>query len=163
MHPAPVLYVEDEDNDVFLMHRAFQKAGVANPLHVARDGSEAMRYLSGQGDFADRERFPLPCLLLLDLNLPRRSGLEVLKWTRDQPALRAIPIVILTSSSQDRDIASAYSLGANGYLVKPPSPDKLLELVTALRDSCLRMTGHTGGLLELKGSLRPSGPLESSR
>src|SRR6185503_10901677 len=98
---------------------AFTKACVTNPLQIVNDGAAAIRYLSGTGEFEDRKRFPLPCLLLLDLNLPRRSGLEILKWVREQPRLQSVPVVLLTSSSHSRDIHSAYTLGANGYLVKP--------------------------------------------
>lgn len=155
MSRLPVLYAEDDDNDVFLMERAFEKASVQNPLKTVRDGAAAIRYLSATGEFTDRQQFPLPCLLLLDLNLPRRSGLEVLKWTREQPALRTLPAIMLTSSSQDRDIGSAYSLGANGYLVKPPSPERLLELVTSLRDACLVAECPLEGWLDMKGNLPP--------
>src|SRR6266542_720345 len=137
MPSPPVLYAEDEENDVFLMQRAFRKARITNPLQTASDGAEAIRYLQGAGDYADRKRFPLPCLALLDLNLPRHSGLEIVKWIREQPALKHLPVIILTSSSQHRDIAAAYQLGANGYLVKPPSSEKLIELVATLRDTCL--------------------------
>jgi CheY-like chemotaxis protein len=151
----PVLYAEDEENDAFLMERAFLKAGVANPLQIVVDGAAAIRYLSGVGEFSERGRYPLPCLLLLDLNLPRQSGLEVLEWTRAQPALRAMPIVILTSSSQNRDIGSAYALGANGYLVKPPSSERLIELVTGLRNVCLDRGAQAHGWLELKGNQPP--------
>jgi CheY-like chemotaxis protein len=158
MSLAPVLYAEDEENDAFLMERAFLKAGVANPLQVVIDGAAAIRYLSGVDEFSDRSKYPLPCLLLLDLNLPRHSGLEVLEWTRGQPALSGMPIVILTSSSQDRDIGSAYSLGANGYLVKPPSSERLIELVTGLRNVCLVPGGQTQGWLELKGNQPPPPP-----
>ena len=125
------------------------------------DGDEAIQYLSGTGEFSDRTRYPLPCLLLLDLNLPRQSGLEVLEWVRSQPSLQSMPVVILTSSSQDRDIGSAYSLGANGYLVKPPSSEKLIDLVTGLRDVCLRPDGKTEGLLDIKGIVPPPSPSET--
>lgn len=151
----PVLYAEDEDNDAFLMQRAFAKACVSNPLRVVDDGPAAIRYLSGDGEFADRLRHPLPCLLLLDLNLPRRSGLEVLQWVRAQPAFAELPVVILTSSSQDRDIGSAYTLGANGYLVKPASSDKLIDLVTGLRDVCLAPQPKPARWLDLKGNHPP--------
>jgi CheY-like chemotaxis protein len=151
----PVLYAEDEDNDAFLMQRAFAKAGVTNPLRVVVDGAAAIRYLAGTDEFSDRVRNPSPCLLLLDLNLPRQSGLEVLQWARAQPGLRELPIVILTSSSQDRDIGSAYALGANGYLVKPPSSEKLIELVAGLRDVCLRPNAPAKGWFDLKGNQRP--------
>jgi CheY-like chemotaxis protein len=93
--------------------------------------------------------------LLLDLNLPRQSGLEVLKWVRERPDFSDLPIVILTSSSQDRDIGSAYQLGANGYLVKPPSSEKLLDLVTGLRDVCLAPNAASQGWLDLKGNQPP--------
>jgi len=158
MTMRPVLYAEDEDNDAYLMQRAFTKAGVSNPLQVVVDGDEAIQYLSGTGQFSDRTRYPLPCLLLLDLNLPRQSGLEVLEWVRSQPSLQSMPVVILTSSSQDRDIGSAYSLGANGYLVKPPSSEKLIELVTGLRDVCLLPDGKIEGLLDIKGNVPPPSP-----
>ena len=151
----PVLYAEDEDNDAYLMQRAFSKAGVSNPLHVVVDGAAAIRYLSGDGEYSDRAKYPLPCLVLLDLNLPRQSGLEVLEWARAQSTLQGLPIVILTSSSQDRDIGSAYELGANGYLVKPPSSDRLIEIVTGLRDVCLLREASTEGWLDLKGNQPP--------
>ena len=155
MPTRPVLYAEDEDNDAFLMQRAFIKACVTNPLHIVVDGPAAIRYLAGAGEFSNRTEHPLPCLLLLDLNLPRQSGLEVLKWVRDQPDFQNLPIVILTSSSQDRDIGSAYQLGANGYLVKPASSDKLIDLVTGLRDVCLIPNATTQGWLDLKGNQPP--------
>ena len=158
MSLQPVLYAEDEDNDVFLMQRAFAKAGVANPLQVVIDGAAAIRYLSGSDEFADRKRFPMPCLVLLDLNLPRRSGLEVLKWLREQGSFQKLPVVMLTSSSQDRDIGSAYVLGANGYLVKPPSSDKLMELVSTLRDVCLVPNPPTQGWFDIKGNQPPPTP-----
>lgn len=155
MPTAPVLYAEDDENDVFLMERAFAKARVPNPLETVIDGAAAIRYLSAAGEFADRKRHPAPSLVLLDLNLPRRSGLEVLTWIRQQPALQSLLVVMLTSSSQARDIAAAHTLGANGYLVKPPSSEKLLELVTALRDACLTASPRPGGWLPLQGNQAP--------
>lgn len=158
MESRPVLYAEDDENDAFLMQRAFKKAGILNPLHIATDGAEAIAYLAGEEAFSDRARHPLPCLLLLDLNLPRRSGLEVLKWVREQPALHSLPAVILTSSNQDRDINAAAGIGANGYLVKPPSSEKLIAMVTSLREQCLTRSATPGGVLELAGNLLPSSP-----
>jgi CheY-like chemotaxis protein len=152
MPSRPVLYAEDEANDAFLMQRAFAKACVSNPLQVVDDGAAAIRYLSGTDEFSDREKYPSPCLVLLDLNLPRNSGLEVLKWARAQPVFQRLPIIILTSSSQDRDIGSAYTLGANGYLVKPPSSERLIELVTGLREVCLVPDAHAKGWLDIKGN-----------
>ena len=127
-----ILLAEDDPNDVLLIQRAFQRTHVANPLQVVRDGEEALAYLSGRGAFADRERHPLPVLLLMDLKMPRKSGLEVLEWVRQQPGLKRLPITVLTSSNQSPDINRAYELGANSYLVKPAGFDSLLELVKNL-------------------------------
>ena len=127
-----ILLAEDDPNDVLLIERAFQRTHVANPLQVVRDGEEALAYLSGQGPFADRERHPLPVLMLMDLKMSRKSGLEVLEWVRQQPGLKRLPIVVLTSSNQSPDINRAYELGANSYLVKPAGFDSLLELVKNL-------------------------------
>jgi CheY-like chemotaxis protein len=127
-----ILLAEDDPNDVLLIQRAFQRNHLANPLQVVRDGEEALAYLSGAGTFADRERHPLPVLMLMDLKMPRKSGLEVLEWVRKQPGLKRLPIVVLTSSNQSPDINRAYELGANSYLVKPAGFDSLLELVKNL-------------------------------
>lgn len=127
-----ILLAEDDPNDVLLIQRAFQRTQVANPLQVVHDGEEAVAYLSGQGPFADRERHPMPVLMLMDLKMPRKSGLEVLEWVRQQPGLRRLPIIVLTSSNQSPDINRAYELGANSYLVKPAGFDSLLELVKNL-------------------------------
>src|SRR5580692_2797809 len=128
-----ILLVEDEEGDVFFMRQALQKAGVINPLQVASDGQEAIDYFKGTGRFANREEFPLPCLVLLDLKLPRVMGLDVLKWIREQPEVATI-VVILTSSQEEADIATAYRLGANGYLVKPSDVGQLTDMVKSIKD-----------------------------
>lgn len=128
-----ILQVEDDPNDVFLFQRALEKAGVTNPVHVATDGRAAIDYLSGIGKFADRETFPLPCLVLLDLKLPYVMGLDVLKWIRAQPGPARV-VVVLSASDQEDDIATAYRLGANGYLVKPPEASKLYDMARAIKD-----------------------------
>jgi CheY-like chemotaxis protein len=127
-----ILLAEDDANDVLLIQRAFQRNLVSNPVQVVRDGDEAVAYLSGQAPFADRERHPLPVLMLMDLKMPRKSGLEVLEWVRQQPGLKRLPIIVLTSSNQSPDINRAYELGANSYLVKPAGFDSLLDLVKNL-------------------------------
>lgn len=127
-----ILMVEDEPNDVLLMQRAFLKAKLANPIQVAEQGETAVAYLSGQTPYGDRGRFPLPALMLLDLKLPRMSGFEVLVWLRQQPLLKRLPVVVLTSSKESRDINRAYELGANSYLVKPVDFDDLLETAKML-------------------------------
>ena len=127
-----ILLAEDDPNDVLLIQRAFQRTHLANPVQVVRDGEEALAYLSGQGAFADRELHPLPVLMLMDLKMPRKTGLEVLAWLRQQPGLKRLPVIALTSSNQSPDINRAYELGANSYLVKPAGFDSLLELVKNL-------------------------------
>ena len=123
-----VLIAEDDENDVFFLRRAFQQAKVENPLYVVRDGQEAIDYLSGTGDFSDRNAHPLPHLFILDLKMPRKNGMDVLVWLQEQPELRCLPVVILSSSAQARDIERAYELGANAFIVKPASLDERVEL-----------------------------------
>ena len=127
-----ILLVEDDPNDVFLIQRAFSKANLANPIQVMKDGEAAVQYLSGQEPYADRDRYPLPILMLLDLKLPRRSGLEVLEWLKQQPKLKRLPVVVLTSSREHIDLNRPYDLGANSYLVKPVAFDSLLNMVQTL-------------------------------
>jgi CheY-like chemotaxis protein len=129
----PILLVEDEENDVFFFKHAMKKESLANPLRVASDGQEAIDYLQGAGKFANREEFPLPHLVVLDLKLPFVMGLDVLKWIRQQPELTPI-VIVLSSSQQKEDIATAYRLGANAYLVKSPDLAKLQGMVRAIND-----------------------------
>jgi CheY-like chemotaxis protein len=127
-----VLLVEDSESDVLLVKRAFKKAGVLNPLRVISDGESAVAYLSGETPYADREANPLPALVLLDLKLPRRSGFEVLAWIRAHPVLRGLPVVVLTSSTESRDIDRAYAIGASTYLVKPVALAPFVGMVDRL-------------------------------
>lgn len=127
-----VLLVEDNATDVLLIKRAFDQAKMANPVHVISDGDAAVSYLNGDGVYADRAMHPLPILILLDLKLPRRSGLEVLEWLKGQEALRRIPVVMLTSSEQPSDVDAAYDSGANSYLVKPVEYDSLFKMLKAV-------------------------------
>lgn len=129
----PILQVEDDPNDVFFLQHAMMKAGVANPIQVAPDGQQAIDYLKGTGKFADRGKFPLPCLVLLDLKLPYVMGLDVLRWIRNQPEM-AFPIIIMSASAEDIDIATAYSLDANAFLTKPSEASKLVDMAKAIKD-----------------------------
>ena len=124
-----ILLAEDDPNEVFLMQRAFQKANLKTPLFVVRDGQEAIDYLDRQGKFADTTRFPEPGLMLLDLKMPRKNGFEVLEWVRQQPGLRRLVVVVLTSSNQSGDIDRAYDLGTNSYTVKPGDFEMMIDLV----------------------------------
>jgi CheY-like chemotaxis protein len=127
-----LLHVEDDPNDVLLLRRAFQKAGIEIAIASVGDGVEAVNYLGGQGAYADRTKHPLPSLILLDLKLPKKSGLEVLEWLRGQGDLRLIPVIVLTSSQDAGDVRRAYELGANSYLVKPAQSATLGEMMKAL-------------------------------
>lgn len=128
-HSGLVLLVEDDENDAFFFQRAFTKAGYTNPIHVACDGQEAMDYLSGAGAYADRAQFPLPEWVVMDLNMPRRNGIDVLKWIRAHPTLNRLVVVVLTSSCSDADIEATYSLKVNSYLMKPSESDRFASTV----------------------------------
>lgn len=128
-----VLYVEDDENDVFLVKHALKRAGFAHPIHVVQTGRQAMDYLVGNGEFGDRTRHPMPCVVFLDVKLPMMSGLEVLKWVRDQPGLTGLVVIIFTSSHHEPDVERAYRLGANAFLVKPADADALLEIAQLLK------------------------------
>jgi CheY-like chemotaxis protein len=134
MNSGIILYAEDDENDVFLMTRALKQAEIFNPLRIVEDGRLAIAYLEGNRPYEDREKHPLPALVLLDLKMPGKNGLDVLKWIRNTPATSTIPVIILTSSNQDSDIHRAYLLGANSYLVKPGKPNELVHMVKGIRD-----------------------------
>jgi CheY-like chemotaxis protein len=129
-----ILLVEDEANDVFFFKHCLRRAGIDKPLLVAQDGLEALDYLRGSGQFADREKFPFPCLVVLDLKLPRATGFEVLEQMRCDPDLRRLIVVVLTSSASDQDIVKSYDLGANAYLVKPSDSRQLAQMVQTIKD-----------------------------
>ena len=124
-----ILLVEDDEADIILLRRAFRNARVANPLLEVRDGQAAIHYLSGDGAYADRRRYPVPFLILLDLRLPKLSGFEVLEWIRDQSKLSELIVVVLTASDYVPDVTKAYSLGARSYLVKPGTFEELVDVV----------------------------------
>lgn len=127
-----ILLVEDNPKDVFLIRRAFRKAAIVTPLQVVGDGDAAVLYLSGQEPYTERHTYPLPVLVLLDLKLPRRGGTEVLRWIREQPELKRLPVVVLTSSQENADLNQAYDLGANAYMVKPTTFDDLTNIIETL-------------------------------
>jgi CheY-like chemotaxis protein len=124
-----ILVAEDDPTDAYFFQRAFTRAGLPVTLNFVRDGQEAIDYLQGEGQFADRTWHPLPQLLLLDLNMPRLNGFDVLKWVREQPGMSDLLVVIFSSSEEPRDMNRAYGLGANSYLVKPHSMAELTALV----------------------------------
>ena len=124
-----ILLADDDENDVLLLQRAFKKAGLRDWLRVVTDGEEAINYLAGRGAFADREKYPLPFMMLLDLKMPGTDGFEVLRWARNEPDLKRLLIVVLTSSNLQTDVDRAYELGANSYLVKPVEFDEMVHMV----------------------------------
>lgn len=130
-HPrATILLVEDNADDVLLIQRAFRKAQITSDLQIVRDGDAAVAYLAGTAGYADRARYPAPLVTLLDLKLPLRSGVEVLRWIRRDSPTPLLPVVVLTSSAERRDVQAAYAEGANSYLVKPVSFDALHEMMS---------------------------------
>jgi CheY-like chemotaxis protein len=119
MNNEPViLLAEDREDDIILIQRAFKKSGFAFPVKVVRDGEEAIRYLSGAEQYADRERYPIPSLFLLDLKMPLKDGFEVLRWIKQQSELKQLPVIVLTLSNRIRDVNQAYALGAYSFLIK---------------------------------------------
>jgi CheY-like chemotaxis protein len=130
-----ILLAEDDANDVFFMRRALQKAEIQYSLQVVTDGQQAVDYLSGQGQFGDREQFPLPSIMLLDLKMPFLDGFEVLSWVGLQSSLKHIPVVVLTSSAEERDRRRAAELGAKAYFVKPPRPDTLKQMLQFVNEA----------------------------
>ena len=130
--PLSILVVEDNPDDLFILKRAFKMAGTTNRLEYAEDGQKAIDYLQGIAPSPDQPAQSLPSLILLDLKLPNKNGFEVLSWIKQQPALARIVVLILTSSSEDKDVCRAYDLGANAFLVKPTSTETLTEIVRAL-------------------------------
>ncbi|AFZ17548.1 response regulator [Allocoleopsis franciscana] len=128
-----ILIVEDNPADILLIQRAFRQADLSHiSLQIVRDGDAAVLYLSGEGEYSDRECYPLPMLMLLDLKLPRRSGHEVLEWIRQQPDLKRLPVIMLTSSRETLDVNQSYDLGVNSYLVKPIGFTALVEMLRTL-------------------------------
>ena len=134
---ACILYAEDEENDIIFLELAFKRAGSPHTLKAVLDGEQAIEYLAGEGAFSDRSSHPIPALILLDINMPKQTGLEVLKWIRQQPQFKSLPVLMLTSSSRDEDRHQARELGADAYLLKPSDPLKLVELVKSFHDRWL--------------------------
>lgn len=126
-----ILLAEDNEDDVLIMQSTFRKAAVPNPLQVVSDGDQAIAYLKGEAPYSNRQRYPLPVVILLDLNMPRKNGFEVLAWIRADPNLRHTTVDILTASSRTVDVERAFDLGANSYIIKPSKVDALVEMIKA--------------------------------
>ncbi len=122
-----------------MFRRAAAKARFDNPLQVVHNGEQAIDYLAGEGRFANRHRYPLPGLVIVDLKMPRKTGFEVLQWMRADPRYQQLQAVVLSSSDEIRDISRAYELGANSFLVKPLDFGEFVGMLEALRSYCLRI------------------------
>jgi CheY-like chemotaxis protein len=125
----PILLAEDFEADALIVQRLLKKAGVANPILVVPDGGEAIAYLNNDGPFRDRQKFPLPAVLLLDLKLPNKTGFEVLEWCRTQAHLKDLFIVVLSGHNELREVNQAYRLGAHTFLTKPANKEDILNAI----------------------------------
>jgi len=132
MHTGTILLVEDNPDDVVLTQRALRKHNMANELVVARDGREALDYLFGTGSFVGRDLSVMPVLVLLDLKLPRVNGVEVLRFIRNNPLTKLLPVVVLTTSVEEQDLISCCTLGCNSYIRKPVEFAEFVEAVRQL-------------------------------
>lgn len=130
--PVEILLVEDSETDLKLTLRALKKARVANRIEVARDGEEALDFLFARGKYAARQNAEQPRLVLLDLKLPKVDGLDVLRALKQNPQTHSVPIVVLTSSPEQKDIVESYNLGVNSYIVKPVGFDRFMEAVAEI-------------------------------
>jgi CheY-like chemotaxis protein len=127
-----ILLVDDSEDDLLLMRRAFQRAGSTSPLQEVHNGEEAIAYLTGKSPYDDRTQFPLPAVVLLDINMPMKNGFAVLQWARAQPSLKRLTIFMLTASMRMEDVEQGFDLGANSFLVKPTNLDELTKMLDCL-------------------------------
>ena len=133
LNDVAILLAEDDENDILLVRRAFDRAKIPNPLFIVHSGQETIDYLSGKGNFADRARFPLPGVMLLDLKMPCLDGFDVLAWLRTQPQFDTLPVVVLSSSKLQPDIDRSRQLGVYDYRVKPHSFEDFVRLLDDVR------------------------------
>ena len=129
MRPLNILIAEDNEDDAFILTHTLNAAGLPNPVFICRDGQEVINYIKGDGSFSDREKYPLPGMLILDIKMPRLTGLEVLRWVRAHPGCAVIPTIILTSSAHPNDVLEAFANGVNAYFMKPPTTDEMRDLL----------------------------------
>jgi CheY-like chemotaxis protein len=131
-----ILLVDDNPHDVVLLRLAFRRVGIIDPIKLVKDGADAVRYLRGEGAYADRHAYPAPTLMLLDLKMPQTSGFDVLRWVREQPFLKHLTVVVMTGSKESEDVQRAYELGADSYLVKPTKFSDLVKITQSLKSYC---------------------------
>jgi len=129
MVPLRILLLEDDDNDAFLVRRALSSLGDKVTLARVHNGGEAIQYLQGRGEFADREKYPFPTLIVTDLKMPLIDGLEFLRWVKNHPICKPLPVVMLSASGTPKDVQQAYRLGVTAYFVKPVQFQELVRLL----------------------------------
>ncbi len=153
-----ILLAEDSEADVFLLRRSFEEAHIPVSLHVVKDGVEAMAYLQGDGKYANREEYPIPDLLLIDLKMPRLNGFDVLALIRGQPGFSDLQVVMLTSSDYRRDAQMADALGVTSFVIKPVDPEGSVALTKSIHDLCvsIRKKRQTSKRSEQRTSPNPS-------
>lgn len=122
-----ILYAEDDPNDVMIFKMGFGRATLPHTLHVVDDGQAAIDWLSGKDGFEDRKKFPMPEVVIVDLKMPKKNGFDVLQWVRSKPDLENLPVIVLSSSDDPRDVKRAYSLGATSYFVKSSTLQELIQ------------------------------------
>ncbi len=127
-----ILLIEDLENDVFFVQEATRRGGAGHTVYAVPDGQEAIRYLRGEAQYSDRQKYPLPNVILTDLKMPRMNGFEFISWVRAHPECSVIPTIVYTSSDQDRDVKEAYRLGANAYMTKPHDLNEMVDLLRTL-------------------------------
>jgi len=143
--PIDILLAEDDEDDYLLIAEALQESRLANKMNWVKDGEELMDYLHRRGNFIDPEESPIPGIILLDLNMPRKDGREALKEIKSDPALRKIPIIILTTSKAEEDILRSYDLGVNSFIRKPVKFEDFVEMVRVLGKYWFEIVELPGG------------------
>ena len=127
-----ILLIEDDESDIFFLHEATQRGGAGHTIRTVNDGADAVRYLRGEGPFADRHKFPLPNVIMTDLKMPGMDGFGFLRWIRSNPECSVIPTIVYSSSQLESDVREAYRLGANAYLTKPNNLDEMIETLRTI-------------------------------
>lgn len=150
-----ILIAEDDENDAHLLRRTLKKIGIAMPIHIVVDGEEAIEYLSGSGQYTDREIHPFPSVVVTDIKMPRKNGFDVLNWLKKHPDCAIIPAVVWTSSNQESDILKAYQLGANCYLQKPNNAagwEETIALLFKFWEACQKPSLRLSSCAEVQKS-----------
>jgi len=160
---AVILLAEDEEDYVLLIQEAFREAKVPTALHIVPTGKDLKLYLEGQGKYANRDEYPLPDLLVVDIKLPGYSGLEVLAWMRSEPGLSGLRVVVLTSSERLKDVNEAYRLGANSFLVKPYDLQKLVSMAKLIEEFWLKTSRCPDSYRSPQGEARGDVKVENGK